>query len=47
MKIEFPQGAIMAIIHFKCKGCGDEFNYNVGGVKFVAEEERPRFEREI
>ena len=37
----------MAIIHFKCKGCGDEFNYNVGKVDFPVEEERPRFEREI
>lgn len=37
----------MAIIHFKCKGCGDEFNYDVGEVKFPLEEERPRFEKEI
>lgn len=37
----------MAIINFKCKGCGDEFFYNVGEVKFVVGEERPRFEKEI
>lgn len=30
-----------------CKGCREEFDYDVGEVTFIVGEQRPRFEREL
>lgn len=37
----------MAIINFKCKKCGQEFNYDVGKINFELVNQRPQFEREM
>lgn len=37
----------MAVINFKCKKCGEIFNFDVGKISFELVDERPQFENEI